>query len=87
MKFKGTSSQPFSKQCKADNVDNWEISFDRRLFRDIRSISGGVMVVTASSVGGEILFDAEGMWYVCKIKITVIKDLLILIFRSSVVSL
>jgi len=39
--------------------ENWEFNYDRRLFRDIRTISGGVMMVTASAIGGEILYDAQ----------------------------
>ena len=57
--FKGSASQPFSKETKADDAANWDLTFDRRLLRDIRSISGGVMVVTASAVNGGILFDTE----------------------------
>jgi hypothetical protein len=46
--------------------NQWDINFDRRLFRDVRTISGGVLIVTASTVGSEILFDAaptEGSIY------------------------
>jgi hypothetical protein len=37
----------------------WDMTFDRRLFRDVRTISGGVLIVAASVIGSEILFDAQ----------------------------
>jgi len=57
--FLGIASAPYSKDTKADNEENWEVHFDRRLLRDIRSITGGVMVITASAVNGGILYDTE----------------------------
>ena len=38
---------------------NWALKLDRRLFRDVRTISGGVLIIVASVVGNEILFDAS----------------------------
>ena len=57
--FAGSTSAPFSKHCRADDKENWELRFDRRLLRDIRSISGGVVMVVASCVGDELVYECE----------------------------
>lgn len=57
--FKGLISDPYSRVCNADVASNWSIRYDRRLFRDIRNISGGVLIITATVVGNEILYEAE----------------------------
>ena len=59
LSFKGDPNEPYHKKCSAENIKNWEIDYDRRLMRDIRTVSGGVMVVTVSATGKELLFDAE----------------------------
>jgi hypothetical protein len=35
------------------------ISYDRRLLRDVRTVSDGVVVVTVSAIGEELQYDAE----------------------------
>jgi len=57
--FKGSISDPYGKYGKADDAANWNIQYDRRLFRDVRTITGGVMVITTSAIGEELLFEAE----------------------------
>ena len=52
-------SDPFAKHCSADDSRNWSLNYDRRLLRDIRTISGGVMVVNVTAVGRELLYKAE----------------------------
>ena len=42
-----------------DDPDNWELNYDRRLFRDVRSISGCVMTIDALCINGEILYRCE----------------------------
>jgi hypothetical protein len=59
--FKGSSTDPFDTSCYVTDEAKWEIKYSRRLLRDVRTISGGVMVVTASGYGGEILYEAESM--------------------------
>lgn len=57
--FKGSISDPYGKYGKADDPGCWNIQYDRRLCRDVRTITGGVMVVTTSAIGEELLFEAE----------------------------
>ena len=57
--FSGSTSEPYSRGCKADDPENWEIVYDRRLLRDVRSISGCVMTVDALCINGEILYKCE----------------------------
>lgn len=57
--FAGSTAAPYSKGCKADDKTNWELRYDRRLLRDIRTISGGVVMVTASAVGEELVYVAD----------------------------
>ena len=57
--LQGSKSHPYSKQCNATNPDNWNITYERRLLREIRTISGGVMLVTGYAIGGELLYDAS----------------------------
>ena len=38
---------------------NWTLSYDRRLFREIRTITGVVVMVTASTIGASVKFEAE----------------------------
>ena len=59
VKFHGDLSDPYNRSCSAMFAGSWELEYDRKLFRDIRTISGGVLMLTASAIGGEILFDAE----------------------------
>jgi hypothetical protein len=59
MVFKGSVAYPYSKECNADKESNWYVKYDRRLVRDIRTISGGVLVVSVSAIGNELLFEAE----------------------------
>eukprot|EP01041_Mallomonas_annulata_P001768 gene1768-3428_t len=57
--FKGSKANPYSKMCNAIDPDNWSITYERKLLRDIRTISGGVMTVTASAVGTELVYDSK----------------------------
>jgi len=56
--FKGSLDDPYSKQCSADKPTSWELVYDRVLVRDIKAISGIVMVLTASAVSDEIVFES-----------------------------
>ncbi len=55
----GSIAFPYAADCHAEKPENWTLKYDRRLFRDVRTISGGVVVVSAAVVGKEILFEAE----------------------------
>lgn len=57
IKFKGNALDPYAEDCHADNQDHWSISYDRRLVRDVRNISGGVLVVTIQAIGNELLYE------------------------------
>ena len=57
--FRGSTANPFAAECSADNPRSWSVRYDRRLLRDIRTISGGVMIITVSAVGNELLYEAE----------------------------
>lgn len=59
MCFNGSKNDPHKEdQCCVDQ-DMWEVKYNRRLLRDVRTITGGVMVVIASAIGDEILFEAK----------------------------
>jgi hypothetical protein len=42
-----------------EDVSNWSLHYDRRLFREIRTISGVVMIMTVSAVGSDLIFQGE----------------------------
>jgi hypothetical protein len=50
---------PFERHLNANDAENWEVQYVRKLVRDVKTVSKGVMVVSASAVGGELLFEAE----------------------------
>lgn len=56
--FKGTLDDAYNKQCSADVSSNWAVEYDRVLIRDVKAISGIVMVISASAVGDEIVFES-----------------------------
>jgi hypothetical protein len=55
----GSTASPFERQLNANDAENWEVQYVRKLVRDVKTVSKGVMVVTASAIGGELLFEAE----------------------------
>ena len=58
--FKGhLAGNVYNLHTNVLDKSQWDITFDRRLFRDVRTISGGVLIVSASVIGSEILFDAH----------------------------
>ncbi|KAJ1433161.1 hypothetical protein B484DRAFT_447409 [Ochromonadaceae sp. CCMP2298] len=57
--FQGSKSAPFAVECNANDADNWKISFDRRLVREVKTVSKAVLVLSASAIGGELLMEAE----------------------------
>jgi hypothetical protein len=57
--FRGDRSDPYKSKCSAEDVGSWVLDYDRRLLRDIRTVSGGVMVISVTAVGNELLFDAD----------------------------
>ena len=57
--FKGVKSDPHNRETPCTDQDLWEVNFNRKLLRDVRTITGGVMVVIASAIGDEILFEAK----------------------------
>jgi hypothetical protein len=59
IKFKGNALDPYSEDCHADTQEHWSISYDRRLVRDVRNISGGVLVVTIQAIGNELLYEVQ----------------------------
>ena len=59
IKFKGSAGNPLKDECTAIDEANWNVFYNRRLIRDVRTVSGGVMVITASAIGNEILFEAQ----------------------------
>jgi hypothetical protein len=52
-------ASPFERHLNANDAENWEVQYVRKLVRDVKTVSKGVMVVSASAVGGELLFEAE----------------------------
>lgn len=59
VEFKGSKSNPYAEQCSVADPNSWSIRYQRRLLRDVRTISGGVMVINASAIGGEILYESK----------------------------
>lgn len=58
--FKGhKASNIYDHSMNVLDKTQWNMTFDRRLFRDVRTISGGVLIISASVIGAEILFDAQ----------------------------
>ena len=57
--FNGSKSDPHNEEQSCVDQDMWEVKYNRKLLRDVRTITGGVMVVVASAIGEEILFDAK----------------------------
>lgn len=50
---------PFEQQLNANEAESWEVQYVRKLVREVKTVSKGVMVVSASAIGGELLFEAE----------------------------
>eukprot|EP01038_Epipyxis_sp_PR26KG_P005939 gene5939-8187_t len=59
--FKGSKSAPFKDECSANYIHNWELKYNRKIAREVRTISRGVMVITVSTIGSELLFEAEAV--------------------------
>lgn len=57
--MQGSTNSPFERHLNANDAENWELQYVRKLVRDVKTVSRGVMVVTASAIGGELLFEAE----------------------------
>lgn len=57
--MQGSTNSPFERYLNANDTENWELQYVRKLVRDVKTVSRGVMVVTASAIGGELLFEAE----------------------------
>lgn len=57
--FKGSKNDPHKTDKPCVDQDMWEAKYNRKLLRDVRTVTGGVMVVVASAVGDEILFEAK----------------------------
>ena len=57
--MKGSKSNPFSIECNAADHENWDVLFERKILHEIRTISGGVMEISVSAVGTELLFDSH----------------------------
>lgn len=50
---------PYNALCAADGAQNWEMNYDRKLIRDIKAISGIVMVLSVSAVSDELVFESQ----------------------------
>ena len=59
LNYLGNKSQPHDEEYVCTKEENWEIKYSRRLLRNIRTVSGGTMVITASGIGNEILFESK----------------------------
>lgn len=57
--FEGNKEDPLNPSNSCIDNSKWLIKYNRRLFRDVRTISGGVMVIVASAIGSEILFESK----------------------------
>jgi hypothetical protein len=57
--LQGSLAAPFDRHLNANDAENWEVQYVRKLVRDVKTVSKGVMVVTASAIGGELLFEGE----------------------------
>ena len=57
--FSGSLKNPFSDECSIVDRTNWQSTFDRRVLREVKTISSCVLVVSVSIVGPELLFESE----------------------------
>ena len=57
--LQGSSNSPFEKELNANDKENWSIEFIRKLARDVKTVTNGVMILSASAIGGELLFESE----------------------------
>jgi len=55
----GSNTAPFERHLNANDQDNWDIQYNRKLVRDVKTVSRGVMVLACSAIGTELLFEAE----------------------------
>ena len=67
----GSNIAPFEKHLNANEAENWEIQYNRKLVRDVKTVSKGVMVLTVSAIGTELLFEAEPLDNTVYSKVTV----------------
>ena len=70
----GSNIAPFEKHLNANDQENWEIQYNRKLVRDVKTVSKGVMVLTVSAIGTELLFDAEPLDNSVYSKVTIRAD-------------
>ena len=57
--FSGSLKNPFAEDCSIADPTNWQSNFDRRVLREVKTISSCVLVVSVSVVGPELLFESE----------------------------
>eukprot|EP01035_Chromulina_nebulosa_P025478 gene25478-33250_t len=57
--FSGSLKNPFAEDCSIVDPTNWQSNFDRRVLREVKTISSCVLVVSVSVVGPELLFESE----------------------------
>lgn len=59
VEFRGSLENPYHITSHIDDANQWGLNYDRRLYRDIRTISNHLMIITASSVGNQLLIESE----------------------------
>ncbi|KAJ1418333.1 hypothetical protein B484DRAFT_142728 [Ochromonadaceae sp. CCMP2298] len=57
--FKGSTQSPFEKGANANDSSCWRMELVRRLVREVKPVSQGVLILTASAIGGELLIEGE----------------------------
>jgi hypothetical protein len=57
----GSKTKPYAQSCSAYESENWIVAFNRKLIREIRTVSKRVLLMTVSAVGSELLFEAEAV--------------------------
>ena len=58
MLSQGSLSDPYSKTCNIIDPRSWCVEYERKLMREMKTISGGPMAVTVSAVGTELMYDS-----------------------------
>lgn len=58
--FKGSEKTPY-QDIGAQDPANWEMHYVRKLTREVKTVSKEVLVLEASAVGGELIFEPESV--------------------------
>jgi hypothetical protein len=59
LNYLGNKSQPHDDLFSCSKEENWEVKYSRRLLRNIRTVSGGTMILTVSGIGNDLLYESK----------------------------